>query len=105
MAPDSNKTGSEPQDISIRSIIEPHVDLKKAVIVIQMMSGTSAAKIPRWRSRCRNSSIQEINGEQITTIQDIAMKIREASALLCCSMVYLSIYLERERERERPLFY
>jgi hypothetical protein len=59
-------------------IIEPHADLKNAVIVIQMMSGTFTAKIPRWRSRYRNSIIQEINGEQITTTQDVAMKIREA---------------------------
>jgi hypothetical protein len=43
-----------------------------------MMSGTSATKIPRWRSRYRNSIIQEVDGEQITTPQDMIIKIREA---------------------------
>jgi hypothetical protein len=59
-------------------INEPHADLNNAVIIIQMMSGTSAAKIPRWRSRYQNPIVQEINGEQITTTQAVAMKIREA---------------------------
>jgi hypothetical protein len=59
-------------------IVEPHPDLKNAITVIQMMSGTSAAKIPRWRSRYRNSIIQEVDGEQITTPQDLINKIREA---------------------------
>jgi hypothetical protein len=43
-----------------------------------MTSGTSAAKIPRWRSRCRNSIIQEVDGEQITTPQDLQDIIRAA---------------------------
>ena len=59
-------------------IVAPHDDLKHAVVVTQIMSGTSAAKIPRWRSRYRNSIIQDVDGEQITTPQDLATKIREA---------------------------
>jgi transposase InsO family protein len=58
--------------------VEPHEDLKRAVVVTQMQSGTSAAKIPRWRSRYRNSIIQEVDGEQITTPQDLTLKIRKA---------------------------
>jgi hypothetical protein len=52
--------GSHP---TLGIIVEPHSDLKHAVVVIQMMSGTSAAKIPRWRSGYRNSIIQEVDGE------------------------------------------
>jgi hypothetical protein len=59
-------------------IIAPHEDLKRAVVVTEIMSGTSAAKIPRWRSRYRNSIIQEVDGEQISTPQEFATKIREA---------------------------
>ena len=40
-----------------------------------MQSGTLAPKIPRWRSRYRNSIIQEIDGEQITTAQDLDEEI------------------------------
>jgi hypothetical protein len=44
-----------------------------------MQSGTSAAKTPRWRSRHRNSTIiQEVDGEQIATPQDLRDKIRAA---------------------------
>jgi hypothetical protein len=43
-----------------------------------MQSGTSAAKTPRWRSRHRNSIIQEVDGEQIATPQDLRDKIRAA---------------------------
>ena len=59
-------------------IIEPHDDLKRAVVVTQMMSGTAAAKIPRWRSRYRNAIIQEVDGTQITVPQDLTQIIREA---------------------------
>jgi hypothetical protein len=59
-------------------VVEPHADLKHAVVVTQMMSGTSAAKIPRWRSRYRNAIIQEVDGEQITTPQDVKDTIRAA---------------------------
>jgi hypothetical protein len=59
-------------------LVEPQEDLKRAVVVTQMQSGTSAAKIPRWRSRYRNSIIQEVDGEEITTPQDLTLKIREA---------------------------
>jgi hypothetical protein len=59
-------------------LVEPHEDLKRAVVITQMQSGTSAAKMPRWRSRYRNSIIQEVDGEQITTPQDLTLKIREA---------------------------
>jgi hypothetical protein len=60
-------------------LVEPHEDLKRAVVVAQMQSGTSAAKTPRWRSRCRNSVIQEVDGEQQTTTpQNLTLKIREA---------------------------
>jgi hypothetical protein len=60
-------------------LVEPHEDLKQAVVVTQMQSGTSAVKTPRWRSpRYPNSVIQEVNGEHITTPQDLTLKIREA---------------------------
>ena len=59
-------------------LVAPHPDLKHAIVVTQMQSGTSAAKIPRWRSRYRNSIIQEVDGEQITTTQDLENKIRLA---------------------------
>jgi hypothetical protein len=59
-------------------LVEPHEDLKNAVVVTQMMSGTTAAKIPRWRSRYRNSIIQEIEGQQVTTPQDVTTLIRDA---------------------------
>ncbi len=59
-------------------VVEPHSDMKRAVVVTQMTSGTSAAKIPRWRSRYRNSIIQEVDGEQITTPQDLQDTIRAA---------------------------
>jgi hypothetical protein len=59
-------------------IVELHADLKHAVVVIQMMSGTSAANIPRWRSRYQNSIIQEVDGEQRTTPQDLVTKFRDA---------------------------
>ncbi len=59
-------------------IVEPHSDLKRAVVVTQIMSGTSSAKIPRWRSRHRNSVMQEVDGEQVTTPQDLHDLIRAA---------------------------
>jgi hypothetical protein len=59
-------------------IVEPHADLRHAIVVTQIQSGTSAAKIPRWRSRYRNSIIQQVNGEQVTTPQDLTDKIRAA---------------------------
>jgi hypothetical protein len=59
-------------------LVAMHEDLKNAVIVTPMMSGTSAAKIPRWRSRYRNSIIQEVDGNQITTPADLINAIREA---------------------------
>jgi hypothetical protein len=59
-------------------LVEPQEDLKRAVAVTQMQSGMSAAKTPRWRSRHRNSIIQEVDGEQITTPQELTPKIREA---------------------------
>jgi hypothetical protein len=59
-------------------LVEPHEDLKNAVVVTQMMSGTTAAKIPRWRRRYLNSIIQEIEGQQVTTPQDVTTLIRDA---------------------------
>jgi hypothetical protein len=63
-------------------LVTMHDDLKHAVVVTQMMSGTSAAKIPQWRSRYRNSIIQAVDGEQITTTEDLATQIREARRAL-----------------------
>jgi hypothetical protein len=55
--------------------VSPQEDLKRAVVVTEMQSGTSAAKTSRWRGRHRNSVIQEADGEQIATPQDLRDKI------------------------------
>ena len=44
-------------------LVAPHPDLKHAIVITQMQSGTFAAEIPRWRSRYRNYIIQEVDGE------------------------------------------
>ena len=64
--------------VTLGLLVEPHADIQRAVVVTQMQSGTSAAKIPRWRSRLRNCIVQAVNGEQISTPQDLVDKIRIA---------------------------
>ena len=59
-------------------LVEPHANIKRAVVVMQMQSGTSAAKIPQWRSQYRNCIVQAVDDKQITTPQDLAEKIRLA---------------------------